>query len=135
MSLLRVCKSPDDSPIFINPKKIFRPETFNMFNVLNLLKDPIVIHEGRKTIFANRSTIEYFGTEILDEIIEFAHPDRRDLVRKRFERVAECRDSEHYEELFIMRDGSRIWFEIEHHPLSWQKYVVTIFRDVTDKKK
>ncbi len=131
-----VGKLPDESLVLlIDPEKILHTCSLDASTILNLLHDPIIIHDGKKILFANQKALDYFRSEEVSDIIELIHPDYRHSARNRIERALRGENVEPAEELFVMPEGKKIWFEVSHNPIPGENIIITsVFRDVTDKK-
>ncbi|MBO8181010.1 MAG: chemotaxis protein CheW [Archaeoglobus sp.] len=126
-------KLPDDSLILLlDPEKILPAHHFDAYAILNLLPDPIVIHDGKKILFANQKALDVFGE--MGDVLQLAHPDHQHSMREQIERVLRGEIVEPNEKLVVTSEGKEIWFEITHTTIPGSSAILSIFRNVTEKK-
>jgi PAS domain S-box-containing protein len=105
--------------------------------------DAIAIHNEGKIIFTNPSGAKLLGAAnpgqlIGKEIMDFVHPDYREPVKERIQKMkGEQKDIDLIGEKFVRLDGSVIDVEVATTPFIHQgKHgMQVIVRDVTEKKK
>ena len=126
-------KLPDDSLVLLlDPEKILPTRSPDAYTLLNLLPDPIVIHDGKKILFANQKALDVFGE--IEDVLQLAHPDHRHSMREQIERVLRGEVVEPNEKLVVTSEGKEIWFEITHTTIPGSSATLSIFRNVTEKK-
>ncbi len=78
------------------------------------LPDIVLIHSGEKILYANNALLKRMGIKSLEEIkdipiINFVHPDYRDVVQERIKRIIVNKEIvESMEEKFILPSGEII---------------------------
>ncbi len=104
----------------------------------------IVIHNGETILFCNRVAAEIFGAgdelEITGRpVLEFVHPDCRDLVVQRIQQLStgDHHIAPNIEERFIRKDGSCVDVEVTAGPVTFEGKgaVQVVFHDITERKK
>jgi PAS domain S-box-containing protein len=102
----------------------------------------IAIHSEGKLVYANRHAYEMMGASNVDDllgknVLDFVHPDYRDVIRERMKLAAQGFEVPPIEEKFIRLDGKIIDVETTAYPFSHQGLpaVQIIAKDVTDKKE
>ena len=102
----------------------------------------IAIHSEGKLVYANRHAYEMMGASNVDDllgknVLDFVHPDYRDVIRERMKMAAQGFEVPPIEEKFIRLDGKVIDVETTAYPFSHQGLpaVQIIAKDVTDKKE
>jgi PAS domain S-box-containing protein/putative nucleotidyltransferase with HDIG domain len=104
--------------------------------------DPIVVHDGRKALFANRAALLAFGfgeDELASgaSLTDFIAPES---LAGTMERVQALVDGESnlgtYEAVLLRKDGSRWYGEAKSAPitLKGRRVLQTSFRDLTERK-
>lgn len=101
----------------------------------------ILVHQRGKIIFANPEAAAVVGAEDAGElvgrdILDFAHPEERENVVRRVERVIEERSEAEPMEIRARRlDGGTLHVEIRGIPISYggEDAVLTLVRDVTER--
>ena len=110
-----VGKLPDGSLVLLlDPEKILLTYSLDVFAVLNLLPDPIIIHDGKKILFVNQKALDVFGLKEMDDVVKLAHPDRRPLV--------------------VTSEGKDVWFEVTHITIPGSSAIVSVFRNVAERE-
>lgn len=101
----------------------------------------IVIHKKGTLLFANTQAYSIFGIKEPDgligtNILNFVHPDYRQVIVERMAEVAEGLQAPLMEQKYVRTDGKIIDVEAMAIPFSFQgeKCVQVIFRDITDRK-
>jgi PAS domain S-box-containing protein len=102
----------------------------------------IAIHSEGKLVYANRHAYEMMGASNADDllgrnVLDFVHPDYRDVIRERMKLAAQGFEVPPIEEKFVRLDGKIIDVETTAYPFSHQGMpaVQIIAKDVTDKKQ
>ena len=105
--------------------------------------DAIVIYSKGEVILANKESLRLMAVnsaEVLvgKPVLNFVHPDYRELVYSRMKKMAE--DSVVLplsEEIFIRPDGSELVVEVKAMPIRFEnkKAVQLIIRDITNRKQ
>jgi PAS domain S-box-containing protein len=104
--------------------------------------DAIIVHQKGEVVFANRESLRTMGAESLCDLnkkslIEFVHPDFRDLA---IERIKKLQNSENVvsttEERFIRLDGSEIDVEVTGMSIDYKNKpaIQLIIHNITDRK-
>jgi PAS domain S-box-containing protein len=101
----------------------------------------IAIHSEGKLVYANRNAYEMMGATNADDllgknVLQFVHPDYRDVIRERMKLAAQGFEVPPIEEKFVRLDGKVIDVETTAYPFLHQGLpaVQIIAKDVTDKK-
>lgn len=105
--------------------------------------DPIVVHDGRVAILANRAALESFGlapdTETAGIALEdFIEPDSMELVARRIAVLMSGQQEETPAELHLRRaDGTDWHAEAKSAPLNidGRRVLQTTFRDLSERKR
>ncbi|HUU28813.1 MAG TPA: response regulator [archaeon] len=108
-----------------------------------LSPDTIVVHVDKKIVFVNAAGVKLLGAsapqEILGkEVTEFVHPDYREIVRQRMEKVLKEEQVENFiEQKLIRLDGRTIDVEVGSTYLTYQNKpaVQVVARDITERKQ
>jgi PAS domain S-box-containing protein len=105
--------------------------------------DGIIIIVDSKIVMANPAFCEIYGTTIDDiigrGIMEFIHPDNRELAKKRIVKL--LKGGTGYESKSAIyqgfnTDGELIWVEVSSKPIEWggRPALQSIVRDITERK-
>ena len=105
--------------------------------------EAVVVHSEGKMLYVNSSGLKMFGVNQPEKIIgkmvlDFVHPDYRELSLTRVQKIAETGDQTEWTEQKLLRaDGQVMDAETKGTPFVYQGHpaVLTIVRDVTDRKK
>ena len=108
----------------------------------HILPDGVVIHADGKIVYANHAAhniihAEYPGQLIGFPVINFVHPDYRDLALKRMtDGVAGRIRGEMVEEVFITFDGAAIQVNVTAIPFTYsgKPAMLVVFNDITELK-
>ncbi len=105
--------------------------------------DAIAIHSEGKIVFINATGVKLFGAAdsgqlIGKSVMDFVHPDYREIVRERIRQMRE--DGKNVplaEEKFIRHDGSVVNVEVGAMPFTYKGKpgMQVIIRDITERKK
>ena len=101
----------------------------------------IAVHSAGKFVFINAAGAELLGAASPEELIgkpvmDFVHPDYRELVRSRMDQTeGEGRAADLVHEKFLRTDGSTIDVEVTSMPMTYQGRPATqaIAKDVTER--
>ncbi len=104
--------------------------------------DAVIVHHEGKIISANNKALEllgvknpekYVGTPLLD----FVHPDYREIVLERIQKMLENKAVPSLEEKFLTVDGKTIDVEVLATGFDYKnKHAVqVVFRDISERKK
>ena len=104
--------------------------------------EPLVVHDGKKILFANPATVKMLGAasdkELVGKsILELVHPDSRDIVRERLRAAAEQGlRVPLIEEKCLKLDGTPIDVEVQSRPIDFGGKSATLIsvRDITGRK-
>jgi len=105
--------------------------------------DAIVIYVGGKIVFVNTECLHLMAaansTEIIGKsVMQFVHPDYRELVNDRMEKAATA-DAvlPLIEERFVRLDGSEVEVEVKAMPIRFEnkQAVQLIVRDISERKQ
>jgi diguanylate cyclase (GGDEF)-like protein/PAS domain S-box-containing protein len=104
--------------------------------------EPLVVHDGKKIIFANPATVKMLGAasdkELVGKsILDLVHPDSRDLVRERLRAgVEQGVKVPLIEEKCLKIDGTPIDVEVQSRPIDFAGKTATLIsiRDITERK-
>lgn len=112
-------------------------------DLFELSGDPIVVHDGRVVLFANRAALESFGlppgTDTTNQLLEdFVLPDSLFRVRERIQTLLSGQVHETPLEIYLRRaDGIEWVAEAKSAPIviEGQRVLQTTFRDLTERKR
>ena len=111
--------------------------------LVNLLPDGVVVHRQGKITFLNKSVLKILGIESGGEIIgqsvmNFVHPDYRQVAVERIQHLLATGESTpFFEEKFLRLDGSELDAEVAAFPFieRGETVVQVVFRDITARKQ
>jgi PAS domain S-box-containing protein len=111
--------------------------------VVETLPDGVMVHSQGRVVFANPSGAAIIGAPSPADltgklVIEFVHPDCRELALKRIQQsLREGTPSSLVEEIFIRFDGSPINVEVSALPFHYagKPAMLTVFNDITERKR
>lgn len=112
-------------------------------NIVELSLDAMIVHREGKIIYINKAALIMMNTDDPQKIIgqplmNFVHPDSRDLVKQRIEDLASGKKENvpFVEEKFIRLDGSPVDVEVGSVAIIFRgtKAFQVIARDLTQKK-
>ncbi|MCX7785936.1 MAG: PAS domain S-box protein [candidate division WOR-3 bacterium] len=103
----------------------------------------IAAHSEGKIIFVNQSAVKLLGAKSPQQLIgkpalDVVHPDYRDFVRKRIQKMlTTMKPAPTVEEKFVRLDGSVIDVEVSARPFIYQNKpaIMNIVSDITARKK
>lgn len=111
--------------------------------LIELMPDGFVVHKDSKIVYANKSIIKILKTKNSENLIgrnifDFIHPGFHNIVKDRIENTYYY-DKNVFtkEELVVTDDNEHLYIEVSSFPMliDWEKHVVTIIKDITEKKK
>ncbi|MCA9740562.1 PAS domain S-box protein [candidate division KSB1 bacterium] len=101
----------------------------------------IIMHQDEKVIYMNDAGVRLFGAQSQDELIgkpilEFVHPDYRELVRERIKSGYAGERANLMEEKLIRKDGHVLDVEVATAPITFQgrPAVQVLINDVSVRK-
>ena len=105
--------------------------------------EAVVVHSEGRILYVNSSGLRMFGTSHPEKIIgkmilDFVHPDYRELSLNRIQKINDSGDQTEWAEQKLLRtDGQGMDAETKGTAFVYQgrPAVLTIVRDVTDRKK
>ncbi len=111
--------------------------------LVELLPDGVVVHSEGRVVFANPASAKIIGAVSTAELIgkpvlEFVHPEHRELALKRIKQsLAEATPAPLAEEKFIRFDGIPIDVQVSAIPCSYavKPAMLTVFNDITARKR
>ncbi len=111
--------------------------------LVNLSPDAIAVHAGGKLVFINEAGARLMGASSADELIgqplmQFVHPDYRELVIERIKKISVTnKPTEMVEEKFVRLDGGIIDMEVISIPSSDKGAfaIQVVARDITARKQ
>ncbi len=103
---------------------------------------PITVYDNEKLYFANAAAFRTFQAQSPDdfsgkEVLDFAHPDSRELIQKRMKRLLQGKSLPvAYEKLLTLR-GKMFEAEVHSVPVSYQgrPAIMSVFLDITEKRE
>ena len=112
-------------------------------SLVDLSPDAIIVHLMGKIVYVNRAGVQLFRFDSMDDVIgrellDFVHPDYRDIVR---ERVAKTYEGdwagERIEERMICADGEILDVEVAVGPIAYkgERAAQVVIRDITKRKQ
>ncbi len=110
--------------------------------VIEISPNGIIIHDKGRILYANPASLGIMRAKTVEQlyavpIIDFIHPDSREIVGKRFAAMTdEGANVPVIEERFIRMDGTTIDVEVAASPLVYggKKVFLVVVRDITDRK-
>jgi len=110
--------------------------------LVELSPDGIAVHIEGKLVFVNDAVVKMFGGSSADEligrsVIEFVHPDYREVVKERIQKMRQGGPVPTIEEKFVRIDGTPIDVEVAASSIVYQgkPAVQVVFRDITERKR
>jgi two-component system sporulation sensor kinase A len=110
--------------------------------LVELAPDAVVVHSSGQILYVNPAGLSLFGGEGRDlrefNLADFLHPDTREAVLERVQRIQETNQpSEWMEQKLIRLDGEEFVGETKGTPFLFKGIpaVLTIVRDVTERRK
>jgi two-component system cell cycle sensor histidine kinase/response regulator CckA len=101
-----------------------------------------LINRGMQILYANPAMLKMLGYSSLDEfrsqdLMSFVHPDDREMILKRIDRLNAGQNSPPAERRAIRKDGKVLTLEGEGFalPIDGQMAYVVLFRDLTERKE
>lgn len=103
---------------------------------------PVQIVQDGKIVFINRSGANYYGADSIDEligkpIIEFTHPDYKDIILMRKELLENNKFVEPAEHKIILANGDEKYIETHSIPITYkdEPAIQTVIHDITNLKE
>ncbi|MEO0080774.1 MAG: PAS domain S-box protein [candidate division WOR-3 bacterium] len=111
--------------------------------LFDLAPDGIAVHQDGRVVLVNRTGAAILGYDRPDEMIglpvmDFVHPDDRELVMARIRLALEQgRPAPLAEERFRRKDGTYVWVAVVNSPFVWQgrPAVQVVVRDISERKR
>ena len=112
-------------------------------SLVELAPDAVVVHRQGKIVFINPAGVKLTGAARAEELIgrsllEFIHPDDREIVRDRMRRMLqEGKAVPLQEEKLVRLDGQELYVEAAATPITYENEpaVMVMFRDISDRKR
>ena len=112
------------------------------YKLVNFSPYCIVLHSEGKMTYVNEASIKLFGGKDRDDfigkpILDFVHPDFRNVVKNRLKQLAGKSIVPLIEEKFIRLDGTFVEVEVSATPitLNGEPFVQVVFNDITERKR
>ncbi|WP_306533737.1 ATP-binding protein [Geobacter sp.] len=110
--------------------------------LVELSPDAIVIHCAGRYVFANPAALRLYGADYPDQLVgrpitDFVHPDSREVVAERIQRLyAERKPAPLSEQQLIRLDGTVVEVDVIGIPFTFngQPAVQVVLRDITRRK-
>ena len=118
-------------------------ETESRFEkLLELLPDPVIVHQNGLAVFVNRAAIEMYGASSAVEmygrpVIEYVAPEQQDLIRIRMGRMLTSGKAEPLvEERHLRLDGTPFDVEVVAAPVTFdgRPAIELVARDITARR-
>ena len=111
--------------------------------LVELSPDAIIVHRGGEVLFVNTAGAEFFGVASPEELIgkpimNFIHPDYREIVGARIVRTQEKGErTDLIQEKVLRFDGRAVDVEVVTTPITYRGQVATLVvaRDITGRKR
>ncbi|MFZ5644963.1 MAG: PAS domain S-box protein [Bacillota bacterium] len=111
--------------------------------LINLSPDPIVVHSGGNILFVNKIGAQIYGAESPEQLIgrqlmDFIHPDCKEMVRERVRKMIDEWEGAPLSELkVIVADGSVKDIEVAANPLTYKGMpaIQVVIRDISERKR
>ncbi|PIR93652.1 hypothetical protein COT97_05265 [Candidatus Falkowbacteria bacterium CG10_big_fil_rev_8_21_14_0_10_39_11] len=108
---------------------------------MELSPDGIVLHDGRKTVFANKAAMNILGAKAQNQVIgvpisKFVHPKHWGKVKERIKKEKVGKDAPLREEKFVRVDGRIIDVSVAGRPVAIDgvSLIQVVFRDISEQK-
>ncbi len=118
-------------------------ETESRFEtLLEVLPDPVIVHQNGRLVFANRAAVEMYGARSQEElfglpVIEFVAPEHRGFVMGRMARMLGAGEIvPMVEERHLRLDGTAFDVEVVAAPVNFggRPAITVVAREITDRK-
>lgn len=124
-------------------RQAIEESAFRYRQLVELSPDAIAVHCNGHLVFVNAAAARMLGTGNPDElvgrpVIDFVHPDSRQVVRERVQRMLATRQAEPLlEERFLRLDGTPVDVEVAAGPFTYlgQPAIQVVFRDIAERKR
>mgnify|MGYP005725235261 CR=1 FL=1 len=110
--------------------------------LVELSPETIVVHQEQKIVYTNASGLKLFGGERFRDVVgkpilDFVHPDFRDVVRRRVERSYSGELGRVMEEKVLRLDGTAVDAAISTAPITFEgkPASLVLIRDVSEQKR
>ncbi len=110
--------------------------------LIDLSPDAIIVHDGRKILFANKRAAQFGGFNDVNEVIgqpimNFVHPDYVELVKARIEKVLREKSVvPPIENVLLLPSGKKfVETSASYVEFGGKAAVLTVVRDITERKK
>ena len=123
-------------------RQALEESAFRYRQLVELSPDAIAVHCEGRLVFVNATAARMLGADSPDElvgrpVIDFVHPDSRQVVRERVQRMLASGQAEPLlEERFQRLDGTPVEVEVAAGPFTYlgQPAIQVVFRDITERK-
>jgi PAS domain S-box-containing protein len=124
-------------------EEAFRASEQRYRQLVEISPDAIAVHCEGKVVFVNPAMVRLIGAQNAEEllgksVLEFVHPDDRELARRRIAQMFETgRAVPVVEECFVRLDGSVVNVEVAAVPTTYdgKPAVQVVVRDTTERKR
>lgn len=110
--------------------------------LVELSPDGIAVHSEGRLVFVNDAAVKMFGASSRDELIgkpvlNFVHPDYREVVKERMQKMRQGGPVPTIEEKFVRKDGTPIDVEVAASSIIYmgKPAIQVVFRDITERKR
>ena len=110
--------------------------------LVELLPDPVIVHNGKVVLFANPAAARLYGVSHPQAMIDLpitrlVSPHEQSSVRERVQAVLAGQQVPVTEEQLLRQDGTSYWAEVTSTPLIYQdqRAAQVIVRDISERKQ
>jgi len=125
-----------------NAEKALKESEERYRQLVEFSPETIVVHRGGKFVYVNPAGVKLVGAENPKELIgknimDFIHPDYKEIVQERVHEGYKGKKAPRIEEKFLRSDGQSIDVEVIAAPIAYQgeSAVQVIIRNITERKK
>jgi len=140
---LRIEELEENEARFQQTRKAFSESEKRYRELVENLGDAIIVHDGQHFLFANPAAVKMTRVEKPEDLIgkpmiDFIHPDDKEIVTERVRQILEAGTiMPKLEERYVLPDGSEMDAEVTSVPITFRdkRCVLGIIRDITERKK
>ncbi len=110
-------------------------EKLNLYNEILNFPHGIVIHDGEKILFANKTALDFVGSvDLLNKkVLDFISEDYKNFIKMRIQKMLSKESVEPAVELFKFPDGRTAYLEINATPVKYRDKdaILLVLRDIS----
>ncbi|MBM3302011.1 MAG: PAS domain S-box protein, partial [Deltaproteobacteria bacterium] len=112
-------------------------------DLFDISPDPMIVHREGRILFGNKAAADFFRVELVAmlaglQVLDFVHPDFREIVARRISRAETLGVASDFAEVeFLLADGSVGYMESIAVPTTYkgERAVLSLGRDITQRKE